>query len=306
MSRFRSTLTPLRGVNPRSVASLLFALVVAMASPSRGALFDDNVARRQIATERQRVDEANARIETQSKQLESIAGRLGKLEESSGRNQAVLELFREIESLKSEIAKMRGQLEVLGNGIETAQKRQQDFYVDLDTRLRRIETLNPPAVSGAAPADPNLGPSGGTSTTVSGKPATSAPPSSTAASTAEMRAYEAAQNLRRIGNYQGAIVAFQSFIKQHAKSALAPSAQYWIGDSYFNLRDFRLAINSQRLLIVSNPDSSKVPDALLNIASSQMEMGDSAAARKTMDEIVAKHPTSDAAEKAKRRVANLR
>jgi len=306
MSRFCHPLTPLCGVNPRVVASLLFALVAATASPSRGALFDDNVARRQIATERQRVDEANARIETQTKQLESIAGRLGKLEESSGRNQAVLELFREIESLKSEIAKMRGQLEVLGNGIETTQKRQQDFYVDLDTRLRRIETLNPPNVSGAVPADPSLGPSGATATTGSGKPAPSVPPPGSAAGTAEMRAYEAAQNLRRIGNYQGAIVAFQSFIKQYGKSALAPSAQYWIGDSYFNLRDFRLAINSQRLLIVSYPDSSKVPDALLNIASSQIEMGESVAARKTMDEIVVKHPTSDAAEKAKRMLADLR
>lgn len=83
---------------------------------------------------------------------------------------------------------------------------------------------------------------------------------------AETRAYEAAQNLRRIGNYQGAIVAFQSFIKQYPKSPLAPSAQYWIGDSYFNLRDFRLAINSQRLLMVSYPENAKVPDALLNIA----------------------------------------
>ena len=174
MSRFRSTLTPLRGVNPSVVASLLLALVAATVFPSQAALFDDNVARRQIAAERQRVDEANARIEAQTKLLESVVGRLGKLEESAGRNQAVLELFREIENLKSEIAKMRGQLEVLGNGIETAQKRQQDFYVDLDTRLRRIETLNPPAVSGAAPADPNLGPSGGASTTVSGKPAASA------------------------------------------------------------------------------------------------------------------------------------
>ena len=101
-------------------------------------------------------------------------------------------------------------------------------------------------------------------------------------------------------------MAFQSFIKQYPKSPLAPSAQYWIGDSYFNLRDFRLAINSQRLLMVSYPENAKVPDALLNIASSQIEMGESSAARKTMDEILAKYPTSDAAEKAKRRIANLR
>ena len=293
-----------RRFHARGIAlAWMIALVASVAVPSHAALFDDTEARRQIASERQRVDEANARIEAQSKQLESIGARLGKLEESAGRNQAVLELFREIENLKVEIAKMRGQLEVLANGVDTAQKRQQDFYVDLDTRLRRIETPAVPPVS-AAPADPASSVAAGATPGI--KPGSPSPPSSPAAQTAETRAYEAAQNLRRIGNYQGAIVAFQSFIKQYPKSPLAPSAQYWIGDSYFNLRDFRLAINSQRLLMVSYPENAKVPDALLNIASSQIEMGESSAARKTMDEILAKYPTSDAAEKAKRRIANLR
>ena len=138
-----------------------------------------------------------------------------------------------------------------------------------------------------------------------GKPGASPPPGASAAS-AETRAYEAAQNLRRIGNYQGAAIAFQNFVKQYPKSPLAPSAQYWIGDSYYNLRDYRLAITSQRLLLVTYPDSNKVPDALLNIASAQAEMGETAAARRTMDELVAKHPNSDAADKARRRMANLR
>jgi TolA-binding protein len=72
------------------------------------------------------------------------------------------------------------------------------------------------------------------------------------------------------------------------------------------MRDYRLAIMSQRLLLVTYPDSNKVPDALLNIATAQAEMGETAAARKTMDELVAKHPSTDAADKARRRMANLR
>jgi TolA-binding protein len=49
-----------------------------------------------------------------------------------------------------------------------------------------------------------------------------------------------------------------------------------------------------------------VPDALLNMASAQIEAGDTAAARKTMDGLIARFPSSEAAEKARRRVANLR
>lgn len=239
-------------------------------------------------------------IAAQNQQLQAIQERLGKLEQASGKNEAVLSLFGEIQGLKQDLASMRGQLEVLNNGIEQAHKRQQDFYVDLDTRLRRLESasLAPPAV-GALPSAPGDAAAGGT-------PGASPGPGMGAAGSAETRAYEAAQNLRRIGNYQGAIVAFQNFLKQYPKSPLAPSAQYWIGDSYYNLREFRQAIASQRLLVASYPDSNKVPDAMLNIASSQAELGDTAAARKTMDELVARHPGSDAAEKARRRMATLR
>ncbi|PZP57963.1 MAG: tol-pal system protein YbgF, partial [Azospira oryzae] len=49
-----------------------------------------------------------------------------------------------------------------------------------------------------------------------------------------------------------------------------------------------------------------VPDALLVIASSQQELKDTAAAKKTLEELVQKYPLSEAAEKAKRRLASLR
>jgi len=45
---------------------------------------------------------------------------------------------------------------------------------------------------------------------------------------------------------------------------------------------------------------------MLNIASSQIELGQTGAARKTMDGLVARFPASEAAEKAKRRLASLR
>ena len=76
-----------------------------------------------------------------------------------------------------------------------------------------------------------------------------------------------------------------------------------IGDSYFNLRDFKLAISSQQALLKTYPDSPTVPDSMLNIASSQIEMGESAVGRRTLEDLVARYPVSEAAEKARRRMA---
>jgi tol-pal system protein YbgF len=258
------------------------------AGPAVAGLFDDEIARKQIADQQKRVDELR-------QQTEGMAARLGKIEEDA-KAQPVLALAAEIEKLREEMRGLRGQIEVLGHNIEGVSKRQRDMYVDLDQRLRRFE--QPGAAIAPAAA-------------VSSVPAAGAADAAKTAAVAtvsgdENAAYDRAQSQRRIGNYQGAITAFQGFVAKYPKSTLAPRAQYWIGDSYFNLRDFKNAITSQQKLLASYPDSSSVPDALLNMASSQLESGDTAAARKTMDSLIARYPTSDAAEKARRRVANLR
>lgn len=266
---------------------LVLGIGLLAAGPAAAGLFDDEIARKQIAEQQKRVDELR-------QQTDGMAARLTKMEEDA-KVQPVLAIAGEIEKMREEIRALRGQIEVMGNNFENMSKRQRDMYVDLDLRLRRFEQ------PGAA-----IAPAAGGTSTASGAEAPKAVASAAPVSADENDSYERSQGLRRIGNYQGAITAFQDFIRKFPKSTLAPRAQYWIGDSYFNLRDFKNAIASQQKLIAIYPDSTSVPDALLNMASSQLESGDSAAARKTMDGLVAKYPTSDAAEKARRRLANLR
>lgn len=267
-------------------------LMVLMAIPAHAGMFDDDIARKQIAEQSRRVDDLKSQTDT-------ISARIGKIEESL-RNQSMLEVVNQIESLKREIQSLRGQVEVVNNGVESNAKRQRDMYVDLDTRMRRIEQ------GGATPAAPTVGAGPTVDAGVPPAPGGPAPAVAAGASADEARIYEAAQQQRRLGNYQGAITSFQSFLGQYPKSSLAHRAQYWIGDSYFNLRDYKNAIVSQQKLMATYPDSASAPDAMLNMASSQAELGDIGNARKTMDALVARYPSSDAAEKARRRMTTLR
>jgi tol-pal system protein YbgF len=212
----------------------------------------------------------------------------------------------ELESIKAELGKMRGQLEVQAHDIETTQKRQRDLYVDLDTRLRQLEqTASAPVVVPAV--EP---PKPGKDKKPMGKAAPAVAPVAVAAQAAdpvaEGKAYDAAFNLFKQGNYQGALTAFQDFIQAYPKSPLAPSSQYWIGNSHFNLKDFKSAISSQQALITQYPKSPKVPDAMLNIATCEQNLGDTDAAKKSLEELVAKFPISDAADKAKKRLAAMK
>jgi len=281
------------------------------ATSASAGLFDDEVARKQIVEQQKRSEELRQQTEALKQQNEALAARLAKAEEAL-KIQPVLELASQLEMLREEMKQLRGQIEVLGNNIEGTAKRQRDMYVDIDSRLRRLEqggvapSAMPPAAAAPGTVTP---PATGTTpalASASAPPVPTAAAGASAADGADVRMYEAAQNQRRIGNYRGAIVAFQSFITQYPKSELAPRAQYWIGDSYYNLRDFKSAITHQQKLVSSYPDSATVADALLNIASSQMELGDTATARKTLDGLVSRYPASEAAEKAKRRLATLK
>ncbi|MGH8745157.1 MAG: tetratricopeptide repeat protein, partial [Burkholderiales bacterium] len=81
---------------------------------------------------------------------------------------------------------------------------------------------------------------------------------------------------------------------------------YWIGNAYYAQRDFKKAIASQEKLLSAWPDSSKAPDGMLNIASSQEASGDRRGARKTLEDLLAKYAASPAAASAKQRLQGMR
>ena len=274
----------------------------ATANAAHAALFDDEEARRRIDATNQRLSSLQRQVEDRLAQLE--------LQAKSG---AVTDLATQIQLLQGDIAKLRGQIEVVTYELEQSQKRQRDLYVDLDTRLRKIEsasaaaTAAPPdanATAAGAPPGGSAAPPGAAAGPAPSVAAATPPPRTANDGVAEQRAYDAALDLFKRGDYQGAINGFGSFVKTYPRSPLVASAQYWIGNAQYAKRDYRASIATQRQLLKDFPDNSKVPDAMLNIASAQADMGDNAAARRTLEELIAKYPKSDAGTRARQRLGN--
>jgi tol-pal system protein YbgF len=269
-------------------ARVVLMAVLLACSQAHAGLFDDEEARKSIAATQARLDGLQRNLEARFAAIEQQAKEQG------------FDLLRDLEGIKSDIAKIRGQIEVMTYELTEAQKRQKDLYVDLDSRMRKMEAGANPAAAADTTAPP---------TTVANAPSTFSPPPPVAAaapvvpvSAPEQRAYDAALDQFKRGDYSGAIANFQAFVKTYPRSLLASSAQYWVGNSQYARRDYRTAIASQRTLIQLWPDSPKVPDALFNIASAQSEIGDNAAARRTLEELIGKYPQSEPAGKAKQRL----
>ncbi|MBS1189991.1 MAG: hypothetical protein H6R10_1783 [Rhodocyclaceae bacterium] len=238
------------------VALLLAALG---AGQAQAGLFDDEEARRQIFEFKTK---AETQFDTQAK--------------------AQLELANQIQQQADDLAKLRGQIETLTYELETAKKRQQDFYIDLDTRLRKLESATPDS----AAAEP-------------GKDASKVAVANTAA---ESQEYESALGLFKAAKYKDAASAFGAFFQKHPDSSLAPNAQFWLGNAWYAQHDCKKAIEAQTVVTAKWPDSPKAADAMLAIATCQQEMGNAAAARRTLENLRARYPNSPAAESAAQRL----
>src|SRR5690349_19149455 len=105
-----------RGGPTLLIPRLVIVACCLAASSAHAALFDDNEARARIA-------EVDRRLAQTQKELEDRIGAL----ESTIKSQGLVDLFNQIEQLKSDIARLRGQQEVLTYELEQAQKRQRDL-----------------------------------------------------------------------------------------------------------------------------------------------------------------------------------
>ncbi|MDO8463996.1 MAG: tol-pal system protein YbgF [Gallionella sp.] len=223
------------------------------------------------------------------RQIQQLEGRVLKLEEFvlklensvNQQTKLMLDLQGQIEALNGEISKLRGQNEELMHGLQDAEKREKDFYVDLDTRLRRFES-----VDNAAPAADN--------------PPAAAAPADLNDPALENRAFEAAYGLFKGGKHANAIKAFQEFLNKYPDSVHVPNANYWLGNAQFVLKDYKNALNTYQGLIEAFPEMARAADALFNLARCQQELKQAAAAQKTLKQLITKYPTSEAAAKAKK------
>ena len=232
-------------------------------------------------------DELTRQVQALQQMASALDARLDKLEGAIQQNPQLLGLLQEVETLKAEIAKMRGQTEVQAHQLDTLDKRQSDLYADLDQRMTELAKAAKPVPAAAA-----------------AEPAAALTPA--VDPQVESRAYEAALKLFREANYAGAIAGFKSFLKTYPDSTLAPNAQYWVGYSYYALKDYKTALAQQQKLVAAYPTSDKVPDALLNMATCQIALNNLPAARKTLEGLVAKYPGTQAATLASRRLSALK
>jgi len=243
-------------------------VVCLLAFNASAGLLEDDDARRAILDLRQKVE---------ASQLRTVEELRRGSEENVQLRRSLLDLSNQIESLRSDMAVLRGQNEQLTRAITDLQRSQKDAAQGVEERLRKVE---PSKVS------------------LDGRDFEAEP--------AEKQEFEAALANLRKGDFAAAQSAYTAFLKRYPQSGYKSSSLFWLGNSQYALRDYKSAAANFRLLAASDPQHPRAPEALLSMANCQIELKDTKAARKTLEDIVTAYPQSEAASAAKERLVKLK
>jgi tol-pal system protein YbgF len=244
----------------------------------------------------------------------SLAERVAALEQQSASQgssagQANVELLNRLTQMQTEVQALRNQVEQLQNDNEQLKQRNRDQYVDLDTRLQKMEAGggSVPAGSGAANVPPVVGPSRpATGTASAGRPTASAPAAAPAdVAGDEQSAYSSAFDALKRSDYVASARGFQAYLHAFPQGSLAPNAWYWLGESYYVTQNYPVALQSFESLLEQFPDSAKAPDALLKKGYCQIEMDQVGAGQQTLNRVINDYPGTDAARLAVSRLRAL-
>jgi tol-pal system protein YbgF len=262
---------PMTWLTSRALSAVALGLCL-MSHPARAGLFDDDEARKAILDLRQKLEQSNEVQRTRQAELNSQL-----MEQIAQIKRSLLDLNSQLEMLRSDNAKLRGQNETLSRDVADLQRKQKDVLQGVDERVRKLEPQK---------------------VTVDGK--------EFLADAEEKRLYEDAMAPLRKGEFAAAASALSAFARRYPGSGYNDSVLFWLGNAQYGKREFKEAITSFRSMVTNSPDHPRAAEALLSVVNCQIELKDNKAAKRTVDELVKAYPASEAAQAGKERAILLK
>ena len=248
------------------------AVLLLAATTAHAGLFDDEEARKAILDLRARIQAGD----------DAGRARVGELEKANTLvfdqvRRSVLDLNAQLETQRTDSARLRGAQEQIARDLAELQRSVKEVSKTLDERLRPLE---PQKVS------------------LDGKDFT--------VDANERRGHDQAMAALRSGDFDKAAASLTNFVQRYPDSGYLDSARFWLGNALYGQKNYKDAIAVFRALVSDSPAHPRVPEAMLAIANCQIEMKDVRGARKTIEDLVKAHPSSEAAVAGRDRLVNLK
>ncbi len=243
-----------------------------------------------------------AGLEKQSGRIENLSSRLQAVEDQQAKRD--LEIRKqaagqgaEIDRLQEEIELLRGALEVLEH--QVVKKLSASDDVD-ERRKMETERIEAQLVVTHQKVDRILQYLNLEATGVPDTKKTDDIPA--AVSLTDKEVYDLARKAFDDGKLEAARQGFEDLLKNHPDSNHADNAQFWIGETYYREKWFEKAILEYQKVIEKYPKGNKVPASRLKQGLAFSNLGDNTNARLILQELIKRHPQSNEAKIARKKL----
>lgn len=158
----------------------------------------------------------------------------------------------------------------------------QQKVVDLENTIKTMQAPPPPPAAGPAPSS-------------------SAPPPNVSSKSL----YDDAMRDKSGGNADLALKEFTDYLAWFGDTDLAPNAQYYVGEIYYNQKDFEQAVTAFDKVLDGYAKNSKTMDARLMKGRALLRLDRRSEAEKEFRAIISAAPGSDAGSRARAELNGL-
>ena len=275
------------------------------------ALFEDEGARKKLNEIQDQLNALQTSIEFEIKEKFTNFEKSNKVDPK-----LINSLSERINTLFDDLAKLRGEVEVLTYALQTSEERQKVLYKELNERLQKIEDSalkieNNVNASDSAPTNEPLSQNNlliqeEVLPEIAPEPipqAADLPP--LVDKNIEYQEFEDAKKLITATKYKEAFDALDKFVVNYPSSELLPEAKYNLGYTQFALRNYKAAINTFNKIVLEYPDNPIAPNSLYQVSNSQIQLTRITKAKQTLRTLIKKYPNADIISSAKKRLKDL-
>ena len=277
-----------------SIACLFLIMLFTVTACVEDADFQalQNEVRRGFTLHDNQIKELQKKIDSLDKRI----GTFGDQMDTDRQQQAGLQ--NDFTLLQDELARLRGQVEVLGHQKQEGLKTDIDqSRLDIEVLRERVDQLEKTVGTPVVVTQPT--------------PAVQTQPTQTVEQP-KAQPQESIEDIYREakfnyeeGNYSKAKEGFQAILQMDKNSPLAASAQFWMGECYFREGNYKQAVLEYEKVISQYPKSDKTPSALLKQGMAWEKLDDPETARYLYKKIITDYPDFDQAPLAEHRLKRL-
>lgn len=276
------------------------------------ALFEDEGARKKLNDIQDQLNALQSSIEFE------INEKFTNFEKSNKVDPKLINNFSErINSLFDDLAKLRGEVEVLTYSLQTSEERQKVLYKELNERLQKIEesalkiennvnSVESPSENKPLTQNNLIIQEDEVLPEIAPEPipeAADLPP--LVDKNLEYQEFEDAKKLITATKYKEAFDALDKFVVNYPSSELLPEAKYNLGYTQFALKNYKAAINTFNKIVLEYPDNPIAPNSLYQVSNSQIQITRITKAKQTLRSLIKKYPNADIIPSAKKRLKDL-